>query len=99
MTKTSRTAWGTAAILAMALLVGVGLLFVRLRPYWVAKYRGNFADLRNARLPYAPLAHAMLVGANLTHADLSGAHLAGAMLCGADLTGGHLAGADLTGAT
>ena len=62
-------------ILASVMLVGVGLLFVRLRPYCVAKYRGQNADLRGATLLLAPLAAADLRGANLTHANLRGANL------------------------
>ena len=49
-------AWGLAAILAVLLLGGVGLLGVRLKPYWVAKYRGRNASLHAAILINAPLA-------------------------------------------
>ncbi len=98
--RTNRVAWGLVAILATVLLGGVGVLGVRLRPYWVAKYRGENADLHCAFLVGAPLAHAQLGetdlrGANLAHADLSAATLCGANLTGAELTGAILHGATL----
>jgi len=74
MTKTSRTAWGIAAILAMALLGGIGLLGVWLRCYWVARYRGQGADLHGALLVWAPLSRARLMDANLQRANLAGAN-------------------------
>ena len=73
-TKTSRIAWGIAAILAMALLGGIGLLGVWLRCYWVARHRGQGADLEGTRLEGADLRGANLLGwkgreaANLTGA-------------------------------
>src|SRR5205807_10100008 len=56
----SRIVWGLAAILAIFVSGGVAELGVRLRPYWVAKYRGMGADLRGASLPWAPLRGAEL---------------------------------------
>jgi uncharacterized protein YjbI with pentapeptide repeats len=93
-----RIIWVVCSLLATAVLAGVSALAVRLRPYWVAKYRGHGADLRNAMLVYAPLA-----GADLIHADLHGANLhkatfRGADLIGADLTDTDLMGTDLTNA-
>src|SRR5205807_6258178 len=93
----NRTVWALCAVLAGVLLAGTGLLLVRLRPYWVAKYQGRGANLRDAALPMAPLAGADLTGADLRGADLSGANLAGARLLQANLAGARLAGADLTG--
>src|SRR5437016_2047495 len=46
--------WGLAAILALVVLGGIGLLFVRLKPYWVARYQGRGADLHGAVLVLAP---------------------------------------------
>src|SRR5437879_13028832 len=100
--RTPRPAWWLAAILAVALLTGLGVLGVRLRPYWVAKYRGEGADLHGAWLVHASLdgadlsdanlKGAKLTGANLEHAWLS-ASLQGACLRGARLSGAHLASA------
>ena len=73
-----------AAILAVAMVGGVGLLGVRLRPYWVAKYRGEEADLSGAFLRFAPLAGAQLWEADLSEADLHFANLRGAALGAAD---------------
>src|SRR2546430_1952320 len=89
----NRTVWALCAVLAGLLLAGAGLLLVRLRPYWVAKYRGQSAALRGAALPLAPLAGADLSRADLTGANLSGANLAGARLFLAKLPGARLAGA------
>jgi Pentapeptide repeats (8 copies) len=89
----NRVAWGLAALLAMVVLVGVVGLYTRLKPYWIAKYRGREADLRGATLSLAPLA-----GADLWRADLRGANLHGANLHGAILWAADLRGADLTGA-
>ena len=50
----NRVAWWLSAILAAVLLAGFGALFLRLRPYWIAKYRGAGANLRQAFLPLAP---------------------------------------------
>ena len=97
MKRTTRTAWWLSAILAEALLVGFALLGVQLRPYWVAKYHGQRADLHGAVLILAPLGGADLRWANLTGADLAGANLAGAKLSGADLKNVNLCGACLRG--
>src|SRR5262249_4843437 len=84
--KPDRTLWWLwAMILAGGMSVGIGLLFVRLRPYWVAKYRGAGADLRGAVLPRAPLRGADLCAANLRSADLHGADLRGANLSQTDV--------------
>jgi uncharacterized protein YjbI with pentapeptide repeats len=100
----------STGVLAAVLLGGIGVLGVRLRPYWVAKYRGNFADLHNALL-----AGAHLQGAHLCGADLRGANLSfrptretfdgdvytilyPANLSDADLQGADLRQADLRGA-
>jgi hypothetical protein len=106
-TRTNRVAWGLALVLAAGLVGGIGLLGVRLRPYWVAKYRGELADLRAANLPGAPLSRANLYGAhlqgaNLRNANLEEANLEEARLAGADLTDANLSfarlsNADLTG--
>jgi uncharacterized protein YjbI with pentapeptide repeats len=114
MTKTNRRMWLLIALLGGVVLAGVGALGVRLRPYWVAKYRGYCADLRRTTLRFAPLAYAdlldanlagaSLVGANLDRANLGGANLHKADLTGtgmrhAVLVGANLTGADLTGAS
>jgi len=100
MTKRQRNrlAWGLAAILAGVVLAGVWPLSVRLKLYWVARYRGREADLRGAMLVLAPLRHADLTAADLAGADLGGANLSGAELSEADLTGANLENADLSGA-
>jgi hypothetical protein len=95
---TNRIAWGLATALAVVVLGGVGALGVQLRPYWVAKYRGQEADLRHAVLVGAPLQGAVLEDANLWSADLRRANLRNAYLGGADLTNADLRGADLRGA-
>src|SRR5258708_17978053 len=95
--KKSRVPWVMSAILAAVVLVSVGMLFVRLRPYWIAKYRGAGAHLRGAMLTHAPLAGARLVMADLRGADLRGADLRGAELLDADLGGADLRGANLQG--
>jgi hypothetical protein len=91
-------AWGLAACLALVLVGGVGVLGVRLRPYWVAMYRGESADLHGAVLFNAPLAHGDLTFANLRGADLRSADLQDADLGGATLAGADLRGANLQGA-
>jgi uncharacterized protein YjbI with pentapeptide repeats len=101
-------AWGLAAILAVMVLGGIGLLGVRLRPYCVARFWGENAELARAELPRAPLSFAVLRGANLVGANLAGADLEGAVLsCTPSwpmltipqaLSVAHLAGANLTGA-
>jgi uncharacterized protein YjbI with pentapeptide repeats len=83
------------------------------RPYLVARFRGQGSDLRRAWLLSAPLEKANLLqadlrgavlsGANLRHADLRDAKLHGASLCGVNLEGADLGGAvmrdaDLRGA-
>jgi hypothetical protein len=92
--KVNRIAWGLVAVLAVATVGGTGLLAARLRPYWVAKYRAEFADLRGAVLPGASL-----VGADLNEADLRGANLCYANLSAATLFATKLTGARLVGAT
>src|SRR6266567_4394419 len=89
--KANRMAWGIAAILAVVVLGGVGRLGVRLRPYWVAKYRGKGADLHGVFLILAPLRGADLEAANLQHADLAGADLTQARLDEANLRYANLA--------
>jgi uncharacterized protein YjbI with pentapeptide repeats len=81
-TRMNRTTGVLCASLAGLMLIGAGLVAVRLRPYWVAKYRGEGADLRGAVLPFAPLRDAKLGGANLQRADRFGANLTGARLRG-----------------
>jgi Pentapeptide repeats (8 copies) len=93
--KTNRIMWMVCALLAGVVLGGVGVLVVRLRPYWVAKYRGEGADLRGAVLMHAPLAGANLQFADLRDADLRGADLTGVFLGGAELHGTDLRGAHL----
>jgi uncharacterized protein YjbI with pentapeptide repeats len=75
MAKTNRVAWGLAAILAVVVVAGAGVLGVRLRSYWVAKYRGHGADLHGAFLAHAPLAGSDLPEATLHRANLHGADL------------------------
>jgi uncharacterized protein YjbI with pentapeptide repeats len=104
-----------ALLLTAVVLGGIGALGFRLKPYWVAKYRGVRADLRGALLIYAPLAGADLDGADLRWTNLRGANLFGATLCDdgkhpfvpvdnytpsrADLTGADLTGARLASAS
>src|SRR5438045_914179 len=110
--RTNRPLWVMSLLLASVMLAGLGPLFLRLRPYWIAKYRGKGADLHAAALPFAPLAGAALDGAHLRRANLRGANLSRASL-GADTSappmpftsgvprergGTDLTGADLTGA-
>jgi pentapeptide repeat protein len=89
--KANRVAQVLATALAVVVLGGIAVLGVRLRPYWVARYRGEEADLRGATLIRAPLG-----GANLNSADLHGADLRGACLTRADLCGANLGAADLS---
>src|SRR6478672_7840746 len=96
--KTNGVAWGVAGILLAGLLVGFAMLFVRLRPYWIAKYHGEGADLRQAFLSLAPLHAAILSGARLQQANLRGADLDHAALYGANLSGADLSGANVDNA-
>jgi uncharacterized protein YjbI with pentapeptide repeats len=98
MTKPNRIEAVVCAILTGLVLVGVGALGVRLRPYWVARYRGADADLRGAVLIGAPLRGVDLHGAELPNTDLRGADLRDADLKGADLSGANLDGAVFLGA-
>jgi uncharacterized protein YjbI with pentapeptide repeats len=66
--NTVRTAWWLAAILAGVVLGGTGMLLVRLRPYWVARYWGREADLRGVNLSNAVLPGVDLAGAELIRA-------------------------------
>jgi Pentapeptide repeats (8 copies) len=95
--RNNRIVWVLVALLAGLVLVGVGVLIVRLKPYWVAKYRGEGADLHGAVLPYARLHFAFLEYADLRDANLRGADLTGAFLGGAQLQGADLRGANLKG--
>src|SRR5205809_39319 len=97
--RRSRGAWGLCAVLAGSILGGSVLLLVRLRPYWVAKYRGESACLRGAELSGAPLSGANLSDADLRHSNLRYANLSSAYLTGADLTGARLIHANLRGAS
>jgi hypothetical protein len=97
--RTNRVAWGLAVVLAVIVLAGIGRLFMRLRPIWLAKYHGEGADLHGALLLGAPLAGANLQFADLRNADLRGADLQGAFLGGALLEGADLRGAQLHGVT
>ena len=74
--RTNRVAWGLAAVLAVVVLGGAGVLGVRLKPYWVAKYRGEGANLQGAILIFAPVPGSALNGADLRSANLRGANLA-----------------------
>jgi tetratricopeptide (TPR) repeat protein len=94
----NRIRWVVWALMA-GVVLGVGLLGVRLRPYWVARCHGEFATLPGAVLHHAPLANANLQGANLWGADLRGADLRGAYLAYATLDRAHLDGANLRRAT
>src|SRR5438477_9078212 len=94
--RSARIASTLTALLTAGLLAASGALLLRVRPYWVAKYRGEKADLRGAALPLAPLARAHLTQARLQRADLRGANLSFAILLGANLAGADLSGADLT---
>jgi uncharacterized protein YjbI with pentapeptide repeats len=83
-------------------LGGIAVLGVRFRPYWLASYRGEGADLRGAVLVHASLPSASLMWANLREADLQGADLRcakldGARLCNADLRNANLQHANMGG--
>jgi hypothetical protein len=43
--RTNRVVCGAATVLGVELMIAVGLLGVRLKPYWLAKYRGRCANL------------------------------------------------------
>jgi hypothetical protein len=76
MTKrTNRVAWGLAAVLAVVVLSGVGVLGLWLRAYWIAKHDGDESQLAGAYLPGADLHGAALAGANLHGAVLRSADL------------------------
>src|SRR5438552_8554873 len=92
----NRAAWMLAVVLAVAVLGGLGLVGIRLKPYWVAKYRGQMANLHGAVLLYAPLANADLHGANLSGALLNDANLWGADMRATNLSRASLRGADLS---
>ena len=91
---TNRVVWG----LAVALVVGVVALGVRFRPYWVARYRGEGADLHGTNLQGANLHGVNLRRAWLSDADLQGADLTSADVRGAALYDADLRNADLRGA-
>jgi hypothetical protein len=93
---TPRGLWALCAVLAALVVGGTGLLIVRLRPYWIAKYHGVGADLHDASLPHAPLRKAILQRAILKRANLRGADLTAADLTDADVRWAHLEGARLS---
>src|SRR2546426_4975654 len=93
--KTRRTIQALTVILAAALLAGAGFAAVYLRSYFVARYRGEFAELHDRTLILAPLSGADLASANLQRIDLSGACLRDADLDATNLGAANLAGADL----
>ena len=64
----NRIAWIACALLTGLVLVGVGVLVARMRPYWVAKYQGRGVDVHGSAL--RPLHGADLAGADLHGADL-----------------------------
>ena len=88
-----RGAWGLSGLLAVALVVGIGWLFLQCWPsprfgpycYWIATHRGRNAVLIDARLRFAGLRGADLQAAALGGADLAGADLSGANLVGVGL--------------
>src|SRR5205823_5001855 len=71
------------------------MIGARLRPYWVAKYRGKRSDLRASLLIFAPLQGANLIEANLERANLAAANLTGANLLHANLKHANLTDANL----
>lgn len=89
----TRLALAACAVVAAVTLWATSLLVVRLQPYWVARLRGNHADLSGATLPLA-----WLCGTDLRGTDLEGACLRGADLRRANLLLANLNGADLRGA-
>jgi hypothetical protein len=96
----NHSAWRLCGILAALLVAGLWILGreVTQHPYFVARYRGEGADLRGARLRHAQLGGAYLLCALLQRADLRGAHLRLADLAHTDLQRANLAGADLRSA-
>jgi uncharacterized protein YjbI with pentapeptide repeats len=95
---TSDSAIWACAVLGTLLVWATALLFARLQPYWVARYRNKGADLRGAALPLAPLRGTQfdqtnLQGANLRGADLRSTWLERTNLAGADLRAANLEGA------
>jgi pentapeptide repeat protein len=96
--RTNRVAWVMVVVLALALMGVCGLTVIRLRPYWVAKYHGERASLRSARLGSAPLWRANLAGADMEAAVLRGADLTQARLTCARLRRADLRSASLRGA-
>jgi uncharacterized protein YjbI with pentapeptide repeats len=94
----NRKAWVVAGVLSVVLLGSIPLLVLRLKPYWIARYRGRKAALRGAVLTRAPLRGADLIEADLRSAVLTGAQLQGADLSGANLREANLEGANLQGA-
>jgi hypothetical protein len=82
--KTHRSTGILCALLSVIVLGGIGVLGVRLRPYWVARYRGAGANLQGAALPGARLQGVDLCAATLQGADLQGADLRGANLSRTD---------------
>jgi uncharacterized protein YjbI with pentapeptide repeats len=94
----NRVWWGSVVLLTVGVLGGCSLLGVRLKPYWVARYRGAGAQLEGVYLQFAPLRGANLTGAWLPKSVLRGANLSGACLAGAHLDDADLRGADLRGA-
>jgi uncharacterized protein YjbI with pentapeptide repeats len=93
-----RVAWAVAAVLAAVVVGGIGLLGVRLRPYWVARYRGINADMPGVQIPGASLDGVHLEGARLTGTNLRRANLRRAIPDGANLTNADLRGADMRNA-
>src|SRR5689334_2111746 len=88
-------AWGTAGMLALLVAGSIVSLGVRLRPYWVARYRGEDSSLRNASLSGALLPSANLARARLDAACLMHADLRNAWMLYTGLTGARLNNADL----
>src|SRR5687768_7478770 len=100
--RTHRVAWGLTAALA-ALVVLLWPLYPMWRAQWVAKTRGQGADLAGAQFGMASLVEVDLRDANLQGASLGkskcfDADFRGANLSRANLSGAFLAGADFRGA-
>jgi uncharacterized protein YjbI with pentapeptide repeats len=92
---TNRTAWWLCAVLGAVVLVASGLLFARMRPNCIARFRGRGANLAGAYLRGAQLPGVDLAGADLSQADLRQANLSKADLNTAHLRRARLAGTDL----